>query len=104
MPVFMLCLLILGFAALGAPVVVLLAPTPMILLCVGIVRKDLRHVLEHGLGDSGDGSGGEGRGGLPAPVSPLGPSDGEQFDWDAFVVQFWDHVEREPAAELEPVA
>lgn len=98
MPVVLLSLLILGFAALRAPVAALIVPVPLILLCIAAVRKDLGHVLRHGWSGGGGGPGGGGRGGVPQPGSPLPPGDGEQFDWDAFVDQFWDHVEREPVA------
>ena len=98
-------LLIAGFAAFGAPVVAMIAPLPLILLCFGFVRQDLRHVHRHGWNAAGgsDGSDGEGdgRGGGPGKDEPAppGPSGGgEQFDWDAFVSQFWEHVERQPVS------
>lgn len=97
MPVGLLSVLILGFAVLGAPLAALLVPVPLMLLCIAAVRKDLRHVRRHGWSSGGDGSNGDGRSGGPdEPISPVPPGDGGDFDWDAFVVQFWDQVDRQP--------
>jgi hypothetical protein len=107
MAIGLLGLLALGFAAVSAPVSALLPPFVLALLCVAAVRKDLRHVLRHGWSTRGtDGPNGESREGPHEPI-PQGPSgDGEQFDWDAFSSQFWDHVERQPVvhSERQPVA
>lgn len=93
--------LIAGLAAFGAPLAVLVAPLPLLVLCFGAVRKDLRHVRRHGwnTGRAGDDPDGEGGGGGPArpdPAPPAPSGEGEQFDWDAFVTQFWEHVDRQP--------
>ncbi len=100
MPVGLLGVLILGFAVLSAPPAALLGPVPVILLCIVAVRKDLRHVRRYGWGSSSSGgSNGEGRPGGPTEPLPPAPSgDGDEFDWDAFVVQFRDHAERQPVA------
>ena len=92
-------LLALGLAAVGAPVPALLAPVALILLCVTLVRNDVRHVRRHGWGTRGtDGPNGQSRQD-PHEPAPQGPSGGDaQFDWDAFATQFWDHVERQPVA------
>jgi hypothetical protein len=107
MAIGLLGLLGLGFVALRAPVPALLPPFVLALLCVAVVRNDLRHVLRHGWGTGGtDGPNGESRQGPHEPI-PQGPSgDGEPFDWDAFSSQFWEHVERQPVVEVErqPVA
>ena len=97
----LLGILIAGFVVFGAPVAVFLAPLPLILLCFGAVRKDLRHVRRHGWNVVGgsDEPNGEGRRPGPPEPAPQGPSGGgEQFDWDVFVIQFWDHVDRQPVA------
>lgn len=92
--------LIAGFGAFGAPVAVLLAPLPLIVFCFGAVRNDLRHVRRNGwnaAGASDDPDGGGGGGpALPEPAPPAPSGEGEQFDWDAFVIQFWEHVDRQP--------
>jgi hypothetical protein len=90
----------LGFAAVGAPVSALMLTALLILVCLVAVRRDLLHVRRHGWGDGrgADGPNGQSRHG-PREPTPPGPSgDGEQFDWDAFVTQFWEHVDREPVA------
>jgi len=101
MAVGLLGLLIAGFAAFGAPVAVLLGPMPVMLFIFAGVRKDLRHVRTHGWNVAGDSDGPNGGGGRrpgPSEPAPQGPSGGEEFDWDAFVTQFWDHVDRQPVA------
>lgn len=90
---------VLGFATVGAPVPALLPPIVLILLCLAAVRNDLRHVREHGWGTHGtDGPSGGSRQGPDEPLPEGPPGGGEQFDWDAFATQFWDHVERQPVA------
>lgn len=99
MPVVLLSVLTLGFAALRAPLPTLLLPVPLILLCIVAVRKDLLHVRRFGWSSAGGSNGSNGDGRRPGPdePAPSAPSGGgEQLDWDAFVVQFWDHVERQP--------
>lgn len=97
----LLSLLCLGFALVGAPPSALLVPVPLILLCLAAVHEDLSHVRRHGWSGGGgsDGSNGGGqRDGPPRPFPPGPSGPGEQFDWDAFVTQFWEHVERQPVA------
>ncbi len=95
----LLSILVLGWVILGAPVTALLVPVPIILLWVAAARKDLLHVRKHGWGTSGsDGANGDG-GRHPSDPTPPAPSgDGEQFDWDSFVTQFREHVDRTPVA------
>lgn len=97
----LLGLLIAGFGAFGAPVGVLLGPAPLILFIYVGVRKDLLHVRRYGWNVAGGSDGpNHGGGGRPGPrePAPQDPSGGEQFDWDAFATQFWDHVDRQPVA------
>jgi len=91
----LLSLLVLGFVILAAPVPARFVP--VILLWVAAVRGDVLHVRKHGWGIRGsDGPDGDG-GRHPSEPTPPAPSgDGEQFDWDAFVTQFWEHVDRAP--------
>jgi hypothetical protein len=97
----LLGMLVIGFAVLGAPVAMLLFPVLLILLSFMAVRGDVAHVRRFGwsvAGDTDDPSPGGGPDGpqQPGPVDPTG--SGEQFDWDAFVIQFWEHVDRQPVA------
>lgn len=99
MGVGLLSLLSAGFGVFGAPVMVLLAPAPLILVCLAAVRKDLRHVRTHGWNTPGGSEDPNDDGGRPGPdePTPQGPSsDGEQFDWDGFLRQFWEQVDRQP--------
>lgn len=94
-------LLMGGFVLFRAPVAAVLAPVPLVLLCFGAVRKDLRHVRRHGWNVDGDSDGPEDERRRPGPdePGPQGPSGGgEQSDWETFVTQFWDHVDRRPVA------
>ncbi len=96
----LLTVLVIGFATLRAPILPLLVPVPLILLAIFAVRKDLGHVRRYGWGTTG-GEGPNSDGGIhktdePPPPGPSG--DGEQFDWEGFVTQFWEHVDREPVA------
>ena len=111
MVVGLVALLIAGFAVFGAPLPALLAPVPLALFCWTGVRKDLRHVRRHGwnAADGSDGPDGGGGGPRPPEPAPEGPSggDGEQFDWDAFLAEFRDHVDRQPVdvnVDRQPVA
>lgn len=94
-----LSVLIFGFAILRAPTFAELLPASLVLLFLISARKDFIHVRRHGWGDGGnDGPGGGGLSGPREPVPSGPPGDGEQFDWDAFTVQFRDHVERQPVS------
>jgi hypothetical protein len=96
----LLSVLSVGFATLRAPVSALALPVVLILVSIVAVRRDLRHVHRHGWSDSRGPDGSDGQSpqdsGPPDPPSPSG--DGVEFDWDAFVTQFWEHLDREPVA------
>lgn len=97
----LLGVLLLGFAVVRAPLAPLLVPVLLIALCVIAVRNDVLHVRRHGWSDGSgsDGSDGEGRrGGPDEPDPPIPSGDGDRFDWDAFELQFQEHVDREPVA------
>jgi hypothetical protein len=101
----LMTLLALGFLATGAPVRIALVPLVLIIAVALRARRDLRHVTRHGWykGPGADGSSGQDPGDPRVP-SPQGPSgDMTDPDWDRFVSQFWEHVEREPDPEREPV-
>ena len=94
-------MLALGFLATGAPVVIALGPIALVVALTAWTRGDLRHVARYGWhhGPGADGPSGRDPGD-PLDPDPQGPS-GDTIDpeWDHFISQFWEHVER----EREPV-
>lgn len=98
----LMTLLAFGFLATGAPVWIALVPLVLIIGVAAWARRDLRHVARHGW-HYGPGDGPFGR----DPEDPLDPNShgpsGDVIDpeWDRFVSEFWDHVERQN--EREPV-
>ncbi len=89
-------LLAFGFLATGAPVLIALVPFVLVVALAAWARRDLRHVARHGWhnGPGTDGLSGPDPGD-PRDPDPQGPS-GDMVDpeWDRFVSQFWEHVER----------
>lgn len=99
----LMTLLALGFLATGAPARIALVPLGMIIAVALLAWRDLRHVNRHGWykGSGGGSSSGENPGD-PRDPNPQGPSgDAIDPEWDRFVSEFWDHVEREN--ERQPV-
>ncbi len=99
----LMTLLALGFLATGAPVRIALVPLVLVIAVALLARRDLRHVNRHGWyqGPGADGSSGEDPG-SPRDPNPEGPSgDAIDPEWDRFVSEFWDHVERQN--ERQPV-
>jgi hypothetical protein len=93
----LLALLALGFAVAGAPVAIAAVPVALVVALAAAVGRDLRHVVRFGWHIDPGGAGGPGRDpDDPRAPSPHGPSgDAADAEWDRFVSQFWEHVERE---------
>jgi hypothetical protein len=88
--------LALGFGVLGAPVPIALVPFALTVALIVAMRGSVRHVRRHGWNGGADGPSGRDRREGPPQPTPPGPSgDAEPVEWDRFVTQFWDHVERE---------
>jgi hypothetical protein len=93
-------LIILGFAFVvaGAPLPIVLSPFALLAALTAAVGRNLRHITRHGWyvppGDGGSsGPGGNSDPREPNPQLPSG--DMIDPDWDGFVSQFWEYVERE---------
>jgi hypothetical protein len=98
-------LAILGFSFLvaGAPAPIVLAPFALLGALTAAVSRSLRHVSRHGwyAPPGADGSSGPGGNSDPREPNPQLPSgDMIDPDWDGFVSQFWEYVEREAEREL----
>jgi len=94
----LLTLLTFAFVVAGAPVLIALAPVALVGALTIAVGRDLRHVARHGWYSprGADGSSGGDGGGDPREPNPQLPSgDMAELDWDRFVADFWEHVERE---------
>ena len=92
-----------GFLATGAPVRIALVPLVFAVAVTAWAHRDLRHVARHGWhhGPGTDGSSGRDPGD-PRDPNPQGPSgDTADPEWDRFVSQFWEHVERDADSERE---
>lgn len=94
----LLALLALGFLLTGAPAAMALVPLVLVTMLATAINGDLRYVARHGWrrrpgadGSSGDG----GPGGPGEPDPPLLPGDVTDPEWNRFVTEFWEHVERE---------
>lgn len=99
-------LAMLGFALFvaGAPVEIALAPFALGAALAAVIGRAMRYVIRHGWYNppGSDGSSGPGGSGGPREPSPHLPS-GDTLDpqeWDRFVSQFWEHVERGREREL----
>ncbi|HWE11532.1 MAG TPA: hypothetical protein VG325_19450 [Solirubrobacteraceae bacterium] len=98
-----LAFLALGFGVLGAPVPIALVPFVLAVGLVTAVHADVHHVRRHGWHGGPEGPTGHGPCEDPPEPTPPGPSGDELVvDWDSFVAQFWDHVERPDHVERQP--
>ena len=93
----LLTVLAAGFVATGAPVLIALGPFVLVVALTAWTRADLRHVAQHGWHQGPGADGPSGRDpGDPQDPNPQGPSgDVLEPEWDRFVSQFWEHVERD---------
>ncbi len=94
----LLALLSFAFVVAGAPAVIALLPFALAAALTAAVGRDLRHVARYGWyrGPGADGSSGrDGDGGPREPNPQLPSGDMADAEWDRFVSQFWEHVERE---------
>ncbi len=92
----LMTVLALGFLATGAPVLIAVGPLVLVVALAVWAHRDLRHVARHGWnnGPGADGSSGPDAGD-PRDPNPQGPSgDMTDPEWDRFVSQFWEHIER----------
>jgi hypothetical protein len=97
-----MAVLAFGFLATGAPVWIALGPLALVIFVAAWTHRDLRHVARYGwqYGPGTDGPSGDDPEGPRGP-NPQSPS-GDMIDpeWDRFVSEFWDHVERQDEREL----
>jgi hypothetical protein len=94
----LLALLAFAFLVAGAPVAIALTPVALVAALTAAVGRDLRHVARHGWyrGPGANGSDGPDGDGNPHEPNPQLPSgDTAELDWDGFVADFWEYVERE---------
>lgn len=94
----LLALLSFAFLVAGAPVVIAGLPCALVGALMLLFGRDLRHVARHGwyILPGADGSSGRDGDGDPREPTPQLPSgDAAEPDWDRFVSDFWEHVERE---------
>lgn len=92
-----------AFVVAGAPMSIMLALFALLAALAAAVGRHLRHVTRHGwyLPPGADGSSGPGGTSGPRGPNPQLPSgDVIDPDWDDFVSQFWEHVEREREREV----
>lgn len=97
----LLALLVFAFLVAGAPLLIAVVPVVLAVGLAAAVGRDVRHVVRHGLYDPPGADGGSGPGTDPREPNPHLPSgDMIDADWDGFVSQFWEYVERESEREV----
>lgn len=92
----LMAVLACGFLATGAPVLIAAGPLVLVFVLAAWARRDLRHVARYGWhrGPGSDGSSGPDAD-HPRDPTPQGPAgDVADAEWDRFVSQFWEHVDR----------